>query len=225
MHATELTTIIKFLPTLLSRVLKTLITTVSGDVAIHSVRALLYFAWQASSIGKIDNLKAFIKYIFYVDYSSYFSGSTSAAKRSLRPTVHEELISNLVILIKQLMPMQDLVQICRVFKNCWFFLEIALKSLCLYSIQYRNHTAKLYINVSRNENNKSMTSNHHESMRVQRIELSRPEFESDFYNSLRSLYELLVELLVKYHKSALKDSDILSSYKCCNRSLAMFIKV
>jgi hypothetical protein len=130
LHATDLSTIIKFLPTLLNRILVTLITTVSGDVAIHSVRALIHLVWQVTAIGKIDNLKAFIKYVFHVDYSSHLVNKN-------QPTIHDEIMMNLVILTKQNVPIQDVVQMNRLLKNCWFFLEITLKSLALYTVQYK----------------------------------------------------------------------------------------
>ncbi len=81
---------------------------------------------------------------------------------------------------------------------------------------------------------------------------AKPVFEENFYNSLKSFYELLAELIVKYGvvpgssnanasinmngSSALavptsatpetrsRESDLASSFKSCNRSLAMFVK-
>jgi hypothetical protein len=38
LYATDIVTIVKFMPTLFNRVLTTLTTTVSGDVAINSVK-------------------------------------------------------------------------------------------------------------------------------------------------------------------------------------------
>lgn len=181
------------MPTLLNRVLSTLITTVSGDVAIHSVRALLHFVWQITSVGKIDNLKAFVKYIFYVDYTSYFRDSKNLATL---PTIHEELIVNLVLLLKQNGPVPDLTQINRLLKNCWFFLEITIKSLCLYTIQFKRYHKNSSLN---------------------------PKFDSEFYNSLKSFYDILVEIIVKYGNST-KDPEFVNAHRSCNRSLAMFIK-
>lgn len=178
----------------MSRILKTLITTVSSDVSIHSVRALLHFVWQATSIGKIDVLKSFIKYIFYIDYSYNFNKNES--NHVLFPTVHNELISNLVVLIKQILPIQDLCQMNKLYKNCWFCLEITLKSLCLFTIQFKQ--------TNKNSN-------------------AAPIIEDTFYESLRTLYELLIESIIKY--STTKDIEFINSYKSCNRSLAMFIKV
>lgn len=156
----------------------------------------MHFVWQATSIGKIDMLKSFIKYIFYIDYSAHLNNKTKMIS-----TVHNELVSNLVVLIKQIQPIQDLCQMNRLYKNCWFCLEITLKSLCLYSIQFKQLN-----------NNKS----------------NEPLFDCEFYDSLRSLYELLVESIIKYGtmvSTATKDPEFINSYKSCNRSLAMFIKV
>ena len=174
-------------------------------------RALIHFAWQITSIGKIDYLKAFIKYTFYISYTKHLqaklSNEEARAKAFNREdtfcTVHNQLILNLVILIRQIMPLQDICQINLIFKNCWFFLEITLKSLYLYSIQYK-HLKKCV----------DGTSLFH-------------LFDEDFYNSLKCLYELFIELIVKYGSSGslAKDQDLTNSLKSCNRSLAMFIKV
>ena len=53
-------------------------------------------------------------------------------------------------------------------------------------------------------------------------------FDHDFYDSLRSLYEISADLIVKTCSSSLsnsKDLEFISSFKCFNRSLAMFVKV
>ncbi|CAF0807517.1 unnamed protein product, partial [Brachionus calyciflorus] len=195
LHATDISTIIKFMPTLLNRILNTLITTVSGDVAIHAVKALLHFVWQITSIGKLDNLKSFIKYIFFIDYTNYFNDKNQAQL----PTIHEELIVNLVIFLKQnTSSLQDVTQIQRFFKNCWFFSEVTLKSLAMYTIQYKKDK----------QNNTS------------------PKFSQEFYNSLTSFFDLIIDLLVKSLSQATskeKESLILS-IKNCNQSLAMFVK-
>ena len=179
------------------------------------IRALLHIIWQATTIGKIENLKAFIKYVFNIDYSDYFnqnikrkeitehSETENEAKLPKIKTIHDELISNLVILFKQNIPIQDAVQMNRLLKNCWFFLEIILKSLSLFTIQYKRYRKNWNLN---------------------------PTFEQDFYNNLRNLYEMLVDLFIKYGSisstsSISKDPEFVSSFKTCNRSLAMFIKV
>jgi hypothetical protein len=162
-----------------------------------------------TSIGKIDNLKAFIKYTFYIDYTNYFvakpksNRSHSHHQPHSLPTIHDELIRNLVILIKQIAPMQDLFQMTRLFKNCWFFLEIALKSMCFFTLQYKK--------FMKNSN-------------------AQPAFDSDFYNSLRNFYEIVVELIIKHSSSSpnppiVKETEFAEAYKSCNRSLAIFIKV
>lgn len=184
-------------------------------------RALLHFSWQMTLIGKLDNLKGFIKYVFHVDYRNYFSrtmttGPTANSdgdkmyEPSQYPTIHNELISNLVLLIKQNYPIQDMVQTIRLLRNCWFFLELSIKSLAIYSIQYRN-----------NFNGGSASSSQHQVVPI----------NAEFYTSLRSLYELLAELIIKYaFQSPLsgalsKDNELLAAYRSCNLSLAIFIKV
>jgi len=117
-------------------------------------------------------------------------------------TIHYDLISNLVVLLRQVIPLQDINQMNLIFKNCWFFLELTLKSICLYAIQY-----------------KSFTGNKHEM----------PVFEEDFYVSLQSFFDLITESIVKYAPTIMtvfaKDPEFGDSFKSCNRSLAMFIKV
>jgi hypothetical protein len=150
--------------------------------------------WQATAVGKLNNIKAFIKYIYFTDYSSSFKNETPTA------TIHEELVSNLVILIKQNIPIQDIVEMNHILKNIWFFLEITLKSLCLYTIQFKSY--------------------HRNSMLT-------PTFSTTFYESLRQLYEVLTDLIVKCvttSSSSNKDHDILNSFKSCNQSLALFVK-
>ncbi len=158
----------------------------------------MHFAWQVTSIGKIDYLKGFVKYVFHVDYTANFR-----SKKQTFPTVHEEIVSNLVLFMKQNSPMvQDLPQTIRLLKNCWFFLELALKSLCIYKIQFQ-------------QVNKSTES---------------PVFAQELYASLKSLYELLIELIVKngfqsqLTSSLCKDAEFVGACKMCNKSLAAFIK-
>ena len=142
-------------------------------------------------------LKSFIKYIFFIDYSVQFQSNTKSFL-----TVHNELISNLVVLIRQILPIQDLCQMNRLYKNCWFCLEITLKCICLYTIQFKQY----------NKQNSSVM----------------PVIESEFYEALRSLYELLTESIIRFGSmvsTATKDPEFINSYKSCNRSLAMFIKV
>ncbi len=142
-------------------------------------------------------LKSFIKYIFFIDYSVQFQSNTKSFS-----TVHNELISNLVVLIRQILPIQDLCQMNRLYKNCWFCLEITLKSICLYTIQFKQY----------NKQNSSVM----------------PLIENEFYEALWSLYELLTESIIRFGSmvsTATKDPEFINSYKSCNRSLAMFIMV
>ena len=151
-------------------------------------------------IGKINYLKAFIKYIFHVDYMTNLQN-----KKNNFPTVHDEIITNLVSFVKQNSPVvQDLAQITRLLKNCWFFFEISLKSLCIYKIQYY-------------QCNKDSTL----------------IFSAGFYSSIRNLYELLIELIIKNgfqsqsgttNSTTCKDPEFISACKMCNKSLALFIK-
>lgn len=158
----------------------------------------MHIVWQATVIGKLDVLKSFVKYIFYIDYTPHFE--SNATQRLA--TVHNELISNLVVLMNQILPIQDLCQMDRLYKNCWFFLEITLKSLCMYHIQYNQY--------------------------YKRDGLVTPLADSEFYNALKTLYELLTESIIKFGSTvslATKDTEFINSYKSCNRSLAIFIKV
>jgi hypothetical protein len=61
LHAAELSTIIKYLPTLLRRILHILVSkTQKNESSIHAVRAVLHFVWQMTSIGKLVYLKVCI---------------------------------------------------------------------------------------------------------------------------------------------------------------------
>jgi hypothetical protein len=56
------------------------------------------------------------------------------------------VISSLVIFIRQVI--QDNVLMIRILKNCWFFLEITIKSICIYYTTYNE--------LSFNEDNASL---------------------------------------------------------------------
>lgn len=188
-----------------------------NDSSIHAVRAILHFVWQMTSIGKIAYLKAFIRYIFYIDYSKLIrlkkegseiptagdtTTTTTTESSQVSTTIHYDLISNLVVLLRQVIPLQDINQMNLIFKNCWFFLELTLKSICLYSIQYKRVAVSKY---------------------------AQPEFEADFYTCLQNFFDLIIESIVKYAPAIItifaKDPEFNDSFKNCNRSLAMFLKV
>lgn len=166
-------------------------------------------------VGKLGNLKAFIKYLFNVDYSDmirsfYLNKNSNSAinnrqRNSHFRTIHEELVSNLVIFIRQVA--QDSILMIRILKNCWFFLEITIKSICIYYTTYRQIATS-----DCNDTTKLLPSS--------------KLFDDDFYASLRSLYELLIDYLIKC-VSNIKGHEIelLNACKSSNRSLAMFIKV
>jgi hypothetical protein len=168
-----------------------------------------------TSIGKIDYLKAFIKYTFFVDYTKslklkFIQTDIAEEEKNSQEasTVHNEIVLNLFILIKQILPLQDVYQINLIFKNCWFFLELILKSICLYAIQYKKIIKNTANTIACLPTNFSKL------------------FNDAFYGSLRCLCDLLIELIVKYGvTSSTKDLDFTGSIRNCNRSLAMFIKV
>ncbi len=174
---------------------------------------MLHFVSEATMAGKLGNLKAFIKYLFNVDYSnmikSFYLNKNSNSSVNNRQrnshfrTIHEELISSLVIFIRQVI--QDSVLMIRILKNCWFFLEITIKSICIYYTTYNE--------LSINEDNSS------------KIPPSKI-FDEDFYTSLKSLYELLIDYLIKSVTNIKgQETELLNACKSSNRSLAMFIKV
>lgn len=197
LHATDLSTLIKYLPTLLNRIIHVLVSSRIDNAAIHAVRAILHFVWQITSIGKIVYLKAFIKYVFYFDYTQHIEGSESA---EIEKTVHTQLINSLVVHMRQIIPLQDINQMNLIFKNCWFFLEVTLKSICLYTLCWKR----------------------------QKDKYSTPVFSEELYKSLQDFYNLIIESIIKYAPLILitygKDPDFCDSYRSCNRSLAMFIK-
>ena len=113
------------------------------------------------------------------------------------------VISSLVIFIRQVI--QDNVLMIRILKNCWFFLEITIKSICIYYTTYNE--------LSFNEDNAS------------KIPPSKI-FDEDFYTSLKSLYELLIDFLIKSVTNIKgQETELLNACKSSNRSLAMLIKV
>ncbi|RNA16406.1 dedicator of cytokinesis 9-like, partial [Brachionus plicatilis] len=193
LHATEISTIVKYMPTLFNRILSTFVTTVSTNVAIHAVRALLHFVWQMTLIGKLDNLKSFIKYMFHVDYTGYFAEKN----HDQLPTLHHELITNLVDYLKDnANNLQNQFQTHRFLTNCWFFMELVLKSLALYTIQYKKNFQK------------------------------SPIFSQDFYKSVKDFFDLLIDLLVKHASvsNSKEKQSLISAVQKCNRTVAMFIK-
>ena len=150
-----------------------------------------------SAIGKTDSLRSFIKHVFNVDYQNHNKDKSDNGNQA---TIHGEIFSNLVAMLRQNFPIQDHVQMNRLLQNCWFFFEISLKSLAIYVVQCK----------------KTSTSNH--------LDL---QSNADFYESLKSFTDLLCELIMKYasHSSLSKDNEFIASFRCCNRSLAAFIKV
>jgi hypothetical protein len=118
-------------------------------------------------------------------------------------TIHEELISSLIIFICQVI--QDSVLMIRILKNCWFLLEITIKSIWIYYTTYNG--------LSINEDKSSKIP-------------SSKIFDEDFYTSLKSLYEILIDYLIKSvtHIKG-QETELLNACKSSNRSLAMFIKV
>lgn len=105
---------------MLDSILNVLNLTVSSDVSINALKALLHITSELSSIDKKDTLKAYIRYIFTVDINS---------NQGSNKTIHHQLIDNLVVLLRQ--STDDLVIILKIFKNIWFVFEIILKSICL----------------------------------------------------------------------------------------------
>jgi hypothetical protein len=147
----------------------------------------MHFVNELTSIGKINVLKSYIKNIFSIDYTN----TTISTK-----TMHEELIRSLFVFIKQIHEI-DQVLMVQILKSCWFYLEITIKSVCIYSKNFKNTVAP--------------TSRH---------------FSDDFYASVNSLFELLTTFIIKHASNLkLKDDETINAYKSCNRSLAMFTKV
>lgn len=151
-----------------------------------------------SAIGKTDSLRSFIKHVFNVDYQNHNKDKNDGTNSGNQATIHGEIFSNLVAMLRQNFPIQDHVQMNRLLQNCWFFFEISLKSLAIYVVQCKK------------------TSNH--------LDL---QSNADFYESLKNFTDLLCELIMKYasHSSLSKDNEFIASFRCCNRSLAAFIKV
>ncbi len=151
----------------------------------------MHFVNELTSIGKLNVLKSYIKNIFNIDYKD---------RKNSSKTIHEELVQNLYVLVKQVYE-TDQVLMIHILKTCWFYFEITIKSICMYLTAFANE-----INTERSATNKN--------------------FSSDFYLSIGSLFELLTELIIKHASNTkLKDAEIINAYKSCNRSLAMFIKV
>jgi hypothetical protein len=104
------------------------------------------------------------------------------------------------------------VQLNRILKNLWFFLELTLKSLCIYAIQFSKESSTTATAM--------VTAN------------QGVYFDPSFYLSLKGLFELILELLVKSIISTnnnesnhqVASGDLIGSFRSCNRSLAMFVK-
>ena len=203
LHATDLATIIRFLPTLLARILSTLTTTVSGDVAINAIKTLLHFVWQVTSAGKVSLLRHFVQRLFRVDYSLSRLLIDKKASR-LVATIHDEIVANLVGFVRHIgaSNVQDVAQTIRLLNSCWFFLEIALKSLCIHKIQCQS----------------SLRTSSSVSGSIQ-----SPLFSQELYSSLGNLYESLVELIAKncVQSQMGKDPEFVSACRLCNKSLAI----
>lgn len=166
---------------------------------------MLHFVWQMTAIGKIESLRWFIRHIFNVDYKNHWTKEKE--NNTVSPTVHGEIFSNLVVMLKQNFPIQDQVQMNRLLQNCWFFFDISLKSLAIYMVQSKRRRQEAEPSVTHLDVKSNAT----------------------FYDSLKSFVDLLGELIMKYassqSSSSSKDNEFIAAYRCCNRSLANFVKV
>ncbi len=170
---------------------------------MHAFRAILHFISMMSFSGKVKYLNSFIQNAFFIDYTAQISQlktkSDIISDQDFK-TIHHELISNLAFYISDILSLQSINQIILIFNNCWFFLEVALKSIFLYSCQFKQLNSTL----------------------------TQMEFDADFYKSLRFFFDVTAETIVKYshviQKVLPKKQDFNDSLKSCNTTLALFIK-
>ncbi|CAB4020820.1 Hypothetical predicted protein, partial [Paramuricea clavata] len=113
--------IIKYLPTILNKLLHVLIVTKLDEVTKDTVRVLVRFVSQLHDVNRSDVLHSYVKYSFVTDQLSGFD-----------KTVYEELTKGL---LKFLKPGADPTITSSFLKHAWWFFEVILKSMGGHLIQ------------------------------------------------------------------------------------------
>ncbi|XP_055868577.1 dedicator of cytokinesis protein 9-like isoform X6 [Biomphalaria glabrata] len=122
--AVEVSTYVRFLPTLLNQLFQLLGKTVSEDIAVNSVRVLIHVVSGVHEAEKQEALEKYVKYMFRPEPASKTNKS--------QKTVHEELAKHLNSILRP--ANTDPLVVLSFLKHAWFFFEVLLKSMTLYLI-------------------------------------------------------------------------------------------
>lgn len=117
LHAVEVSTIINFLPSLLTQLFRLLTRTAHEDVAVNAAKVLIHVVSMVHDAKKTALLNSYVKYVFV----------TEMVAGQKPKTVHEELAKHLKM---TLWPNNaDQVVVSKFLKHSWFFFEVLIKSM------------------------------------------------------------------------------------------------
>ena len=205
--------LIRFFPTLMTQLLKLLITTTSMDVAQHIVKTIIQILDSLEDANKGNVIESYLEFVFATDLFTDLSSKTN---------LHEELIMSLVNILKS--SSSDFALINKLLAHSWFFFRITIKSMVCHLLESNR------IKMHRNER---FTTEFHDYL-TQFVDLFMPEIMKKFNalpketksanqalsHFIRSLFPLmdrgfvfkLIKLyLDKFHTA--KDALSLHSYK------------
>ncbi|XP_053212852.1 dedicator of cytokinesis protein 9-like isoform X2 [Panonychus citri] len=114
----EISDIIRFFPVLMTQLLRLLMATTSEDVSLNIVRIIIDILHRIHSVNKEEVTQSYVEYVFTSE--SLFTSNS-------KTTLHEELIRSLVSLLRS--SFNDFMVINNLLSHCWFFLQIAVKSM------------------------------------------------------------------------------------------------
>ncbi|XP_015793400.1 dedicator of cytokinesis protein 9-like [Tetranychus urticae] len=114
----EISDIIRFFPVLMTQLLRLLMATTSEDVSLNIVKIIIDILHRIHSVNKEEVIQSYVEYVFTTE--SLFPCNS-------KTTLHEELIRSLVSLLRS--SFNDFMVINNLLSHCWFFLQIAIKSM------------------------------------------------------------------------------------------------
>ncbi|XP_069104043.1 dedicator of cytokinesis protein 9-like [Argopecten irradians] len=123
LHASDVSTYVKFLPTILNQLFSLLSKTECEDVAVNVVKVLVHIVSEVNTAERIKTLRNYVKYVFKPGH---------VPRGSKQRTVHEELAKNLTQILQP--SMADHLVVTKFLQHSWFFFETLIKSMTTYLV-------------------------------------------------------------------------------------------
>ncbi|XP_021377721.1 dedicator of cytokinesis protein 9-like isoform X3 [Mizuhopecten yessoensis] len=123
LHASDVSTYVKFLPTILNQLFSLLSKTECEDVAVNAVKVLVHIVSEVNAAERIKALRNYVKYVFKPG---------RVPRGSKQRTVHEELAKHLTQILQP--SMADHLVVTKFLQHSWFFFETLIKSMTMYLI-------------------------------------------------------------------------------------------